>query len=208
MTEWREDLKIEAQRAGAGDRPLVFLFSDTQIAKEGFVEDINNMLNAGEVPNIGGGLWSKFGPIRTTRSPREKYHGSRRWRRAHTPSKPTETAMLRAGAQHLPATSASQETCRLAASDMSPHLFYSAGQAVPPHHPSFFHLSVLRSEIRIKTLPIISKSAAPSTGSRLGPATLYQRSLKVPKGSFFARRVRPSNSRHVHDVPHERPRFS
>ena len=35
--------------AGAGDRPLVFLFSDTQIAKEGFVEDINNMLNAGEV---------------------------------------------------------------------------------------------------------------------------------------------------------------
>ena len=38
--------------AGAGDRPLVFLFSDTQIAKEGFVEDINNMLNAGEVPNI------------------------------------------------------------------------------------------------------------------------------------------------------------
>ena len=27
----------------------MFLFSDTQIAKEGFVEDINNMLNAGEV---------------------------------------------------------------------------------------------------------------------------------------------------------------
>ena len=49
MTEWREDLKTVLIEAGAGDRPLVFLFSDTQIAKEGFVEDINNMLNAGEV---------------------------------------------------------------------------------------------------------------------------------------------------------------
>ena len=47
MTEWREDLKTVLIEAGAGDRPLVFLFSDTQIAKEGFVEDINNMLNAG-----------------------------------------------------------------------------------------------------------------------------------------------------------------
>ena len=45
----REDLKTVLIEAGAGDRPLVFLFSDTQIAKEGFVEDINNMLNAGEV---------------------------------------------------------------------------------------------------------------------------------------------------------------
>ena len=52
MAEWRDDLKKVLIEAGSGDRPLVFLFSDTQIAKEGFVEDINNMLNAGEVPNI------------------------------------------------------------------------------------------------------------------------------------------------------------
>lgn len=32
--------------------PLTFLFSDTQIISESFVEDINNMLNSGEVPNI------------------------------------------------------------------------------------------------------------------------------------------------------------
>ena len=32
--------------------PVTFLFSDTQIINESFVEDINNMLNSGEVPNI------------------------------------------------------------------------------------------------------------------------------------------------------------
>lgn len=31
---------------------MTFLFSDTQIIDESFVEDINNMLNSGEVPNI------------------------------------------------------------------------------------------------------------------------------------------------------------
>jgi hypothetical protein len=30
----------------------VFLFSDTQIKDESFVEDINNLLNSGEVPNM------------------------------------------------------------------------------------------------------------------------------------------------------------
>ena len=30
----------------------MFLFSDTQIKDESFVEDINNLLNSGEVPNM------------------------------------------------------------------------------------------------------------------------------------------------------------
>jgi hypothetical protein len=30
----------------------MFLFTDSQIKDEAFVEDINNMLNAGEVPNM------------------------------------------------------------------------------------------------------------------------------------------------------------
>lgn len=38
--------------AGTGNTPMAFLFSDTQIINESFVEDINNMLNSGEVPNI------------------------------------------------------------------------------------------------------------------------------------------------------------
>jgi len=28
------------------------LFSDTQIVKESFLEDINNLLNSGEIPNL------------------------------------------------------------------------------------------------------------------------------------------------------------
>ena len=51
-TEWREDLKIVLREAGTSDSPLVFLFSDTQIKRETMVEDINNMLNSGEVPNL------------------------------------------------------------------------------------------------------------------------------------------------------------
>eukprot|EP00966_Prymnesium_polylepis_P285059 6585479-Prymnesium_polylepis.1 len=33
-------------------RTLVFLFTDTQVKEESMVEDINNILNAGEVPNL------------------------------------------------------------------------------------------------------------------------------------------------------------
>ena len=40
------------RRAGGECKPTVFLFSDTQIKDEGFVEDINNILNSGEVPNM------------------------------------------------------------------------------------------------------------------------------------------------------------
>jgi len=50
--EWREDLKTVIRGAGTGTVPMTFLFSDTQIKNETFVEDINNMLNSGEVPNI------------------------------------------------------------------------------------------------------------------------------------------------------------
>jgi dynein heavy chain len=50
--EWREDLKDVLRKAGNGNTPLTFLFSDTQIKNETFVEDISNILNSGEVPNI------------------------------------------------------------------------------------------------------------------------------------------------------------
>ncbi|KAK3267509.1 hypothetical protein CYMTET_23939 [Cymbomonas tetramitiformis] len=52
ITEWRDDLKNILRKSGAQGNPTVFLFSDTQIKDEAFVEDINNVLNAGEVPNM------------------------------------------------------------------------------------------------------------------------------------------------------------
>ncbi|XP_053554548.1 dynein axonemal heavy chain 7 [Bombina bombina] len=50
--EWREDLKLILKRSTEGEMHGVFLFTDTQIKKESFLEDINNLLNAGEVPNL------------------------------------------------------------------------------------------------------------------------------------------------------------
>lgn len=37
---------------GVDQKQSVFLFSDTQITNEAFVEDINNILNNGEIPNL------------------------------------------------------------------------------------------------------------------------------------------------------------
>jgi len=50
--EWREDIKRMLRSAGAEGRQTVFLFTDTQIKLESFVEDINNLLNTAEVPNL------------------------------------------------------------------------------------------------------------------------------------------------------------
>ena len=50
--EWREDLKTILRKTTEGDMPGVFLFTDTQIKQESFLEDLNNLLNAGEVPNL------------------------------------------------------------------------------------------------------------------------------------------------------------
>ena len=52
LTEWREDVKSVLLRAGVENKASVFLFSDTQIKSESFLEDINNILNSGDVPNI------------------------------------------------------------------------------------------------------------------------------------------------------------
>ena len=49
--EWREDLK-KILRKGSEGSPAVFLFTDTQIKEENFLEDISNLLNSGEVPNM------------------------------------------------------------------------------------------------------------------------------------------------------------
>ncbi len=50
--DWRNFLKSVLLTAGAKGDKVVFLFTDTQILKESFLEDINNLLNAGDVPNL------------------------------------------------------------------------------------------------------------------------------------------------------------
>jgi dynein heavy chain len=52
MNEWHENLKEILMNAGAKNLATVFLFSDSQIVTETFLEDINNILNSGEVPNL------------------------------------------------------------------------------------------------------------------------------------------------------------
>ena len=52
MSAWRDDVKRLLQQAGEAGTQTVFLFTDTQIKDEAMVEDINNILNMGEVPNL------------------------------------------------------------------------------------------------------------------------------------------------------------
>lgn len=50
--EFREDLLGMMKLAGCEDQEIVFLFSDNHILQENFLEDVNNLLNSGEVPNL------------------------------------------------------------------------------------------------------------------------------------------------------------
>lgn len=52
MNEWRENVKECLLYAGVQGKPIVFLFNDTQIIKESMLEDINGILNSGDVPNL------------------------------------------------------------------------------------------------------------------------------------------------------------
>ncbi|CAG9819626.1 unnamed protein product [Phaedon cochleariae] len=50
--DWKDDIKNLMLTAGLMKRETVFLFSDTQIKSESFLEDLNNILNSGDVPNV------------------------------------------------------------------------------------------------------------------------------------------------------------
>ena len=47
--EWKDDIKRVLRMAGMEDRRVVFLLNDTQIKHESFLEDVDALLNSGEV---------------------------------------------------------------------------------------------------------------------------------------------------------------
>jgi len=49
---WKDDVKNCLLQSGAKRNPTTFLIVDTQIISEKQLEDINNILNTGDVPNI------------------------------------------------------------------------------------------------------------------------------------------------------------
>jgi dynein heavy chain, axonemal len=51
-TQFRDDIKKIFTEIGVKDKYISFLFSDTHIKDEQFLEDINNILNVGTVPNL------------------------------------------------------------------------------------------------------------------------------------------------------------
>ena len=51
MIMWRDNLRVCLMQCGVQGKPTTFLFWDTQIIDEQMLEDINNILNSGDVPS-------------------------------------------------------------------------------------------------------------------------------------------------------------
>lgn len=52
VNEWRDDLKMVLTESGGKNRSTVFLFAERQIKEDYFLQDIDALLNSGEVPNL------------------------------------------------------------------------------------------------------------------------------------------------------------
>lgn len=52
IENFRDFIKQLKMLTGVEGNECTFLFTDTQIVNESFLEDINSLLNSGEVPNI------------------------------------------------------------------------------------------------------------------------------------------------------------
>lgn len=52
VSEFKEDLKLLYGMTGGDAKATAFIFNDTQVMMESFLEIINNMLSSGEVPNL------------------------------------------------------------------------------------------------------------------------------------------------------------
>ncbi len=52
IESFREFMKGVLRECGMKGNQVTFLFTDTQITDESFLEDINNLLNSGDIPNL------------------------------------------------------------------------------------------------------------------------------------------------------------
>lgn len=52
IKNWRDDVKEMLLKAGLDNTPVAFLFVDTQIIYDQMCEDLNAVLNSGDVTNI------------------------------------------------------------------------------------------------------------------------------------------------------------
>lgn len=52
VKEWREDFKTMLQKISLSTMHAAFIMTDSAMKEESFIEDINNMLNSGEIPNL------------------------------------------------------------------------------------------------------------------------------------------------------------
>lgn len=52
LNEWRDNLKMILKESGGKNKPSVFLLAEGQIKEEYFLQDIDALLNSGEVPNL------------------------------------------------------------------------------------------------------------------------------------------------------------
>lgn len=52
LTDWRDDMKKILMNAGLNAKVTVLLLSDVQLRDETFIDDINSLLNAADIPNL------------------------------------------------------------------------------------------------------------------------------------------------------------
>ncbi|XP_018571400.1 dynein heavy chain 12, axonemal [Anoplophora glabripennis] len=52
ISDWRDDIKIILKEAGGRGKHCVFLITEGQIKEENFLQDVDCLLNSGEVPNM------------------------------------------------------------------------------------------------------------------------------------------------------------
>lgn len=71
---WKDNMREDLfMYCGVSENPYVFLLSDTQIINEAFLEDVNNILNNGEIPNLYGTNEEQANLIDNMREENKKY---------------------------------------------------------------------------------------------------------------------------------------